>query len=167
MPCLCNHEKDNGESSDHLYKVLYGSDVMLLPRCEQQMEFSATYGKARLAGYAISVVIVIISTVVRGIFIKIASIVKFKSNSQRIHFVIMSLFSVLFAYYGILYLITPLRLEIPLISYFTIGVYRDFNQYWFGDVGYQIASVLLIKAFFLPTEFITKYSLWFFLRSLD
>ena len=167
MPCFCNNEKDNGESADHLYKVLYGSDVLLLPICEQQMEYSDTFGKARLAGYAISLVIVIISTVVRGIFIKVASIVKFKSNSQRIHFVIVSLFSVLFAYYGILYLITPLRLEIPLISYFTIGVYWDFNQYWFVDVGYQIASVLLIKAFFPPTEFITKYSLWFFLRSLD
>ena len=60
-----------------------------------------------------------------------------------------------------------MKLEIPIVSYFTIGVYWDFNQYWFVDVGYQIATVLLIKAFFPPTEFISKFSLWFFLRSLD
>ena len=62
-------------------------------------------------------------------------------------------------YYGVLYLITPMRLEIPIVSFFTIGVYWDFNQYWFADIGYQVFTVLCIKAFFPPTEFISKWSI--------
>mgnify|MGYP007058558178 CR=1 FL=1 len=85
--------------------------------------------------------------------------VKFKSDSQRTHFILISVFSVLFVYYGVLYLITPLRLEIPIVSNFTIGVYWDFNQYWFIDIGYQVTMVLLIKAFFPPVEFLSKWGI--------
>ena len=131
------------------------------------MQYSNWNGWARLTGYAISLIIVIISTIIRSIFVKLAQIVKFKSNSQRNNFVIISVFSVLFTYYGVLYLVTPLRIEIPIVSYFTIGVFWDFNQYWFTDVGMQVATVLIIKAFFPPTEFISKWSLWFALRSFD
>lgn len=45
------------------------------------MNFTNTFGIARMAGYVISLIIVIISTVVRAIFIKLAQIVLFKSNS--------------------------------------------------------------------------------------
>ena len=123
------------------------------------MHYTNTFGTARMAGYVISLIIVIISTVVRAIFIKLAQIVLFKSNSQRVRFIIVSVFSVLFVYYGVLYLITPMRIEIPIVSFFTIGVYWDFNQYWFADIGYQVFTVLCIKAFFPPTEFISKWSI--------
>ena len=73
----------------------------------------------------------------------------------------------MFVYYGVLYLITPLRVEIPIVSYFCVGVYGDFNQYWFIDIGMQVMTVLLIKAFFPPTEFIGKWAIQLALRSWD
>lgn len=111
------------------------------------MYFSDTFGIARMSGYVISLLIVTISTLVRIIFIEIAKIIKFTSNSQRTRFILVSVFCVLFLYYGVLYLITPMSLEIPIIGYFCIGVYSDFNQYWFVDIGYQITVVLLLKTF--------------------
>ena len=59
-------------------------------------------------------------------------------------FILVSVFSIYFLNYGILYLIVPMKLKIPLVSYFLIGVYWDFNTFWYTDIGNQVITVLLI-----------------------
>ena len=67
-------------------------------------------------------------------------------------FTLLSVFSIIFLNYGILYLITPLKIEVPLVSLIMSGVYYDFNKNWFSDIGSQIISVMIINAIFPPIE---------------
>ena len=67
-------------------------------------------------------------------------------------FTLVSVFSIIFLNYGILYLITPLKIDVPLVSLIMSGVYYDFNQNWFRDIGYQIINVMIINAIFPPIE---------------
>ena len=167
MPCFCANMAEQGALPDATYEINFGTEYRSATICKGQMAFTDTFGLARFVGYSISLTIVLVSTVVRYIFIELAKIVKFKSNSQRTRFILVSVFSVLFIYYGVLYLVTPMRLEIPIVSYFTIGVYWDFNQYWFVDIGLQVMTVLLIKAFFPPVEFLSNWGLKLLQRSWD
>ena len=50
-------------------------------------------------------------------------------------FIIVSVFSIYFLNYGVLYLLAPMKLEIPFVSEVLIGVYYDFNQQWYSDIG--------------------------------
>ena len=84
--------------------------------------------------------------------------IKFTSSSARMRFIIVSVFAIYFLNYGVLYVIAPMKLKIPLVSRFLIGVYYDFNQFWFTDIGNQVMSILVIQSFFPPLEFI---GLWF------
>ena len=82
-------------------------------------------------------------------------------------FIIVSVFSIYFLNYGILYLLAPMNIQIPLVSDVLIGVYYDFNQQWYSDIGQQIISVMIINAIFPPLE-ILMLALWqIFLRSYD
>ena len=74
-------------------------------------------------------------------------------------FIIVSVFSIYFLNYGVLYLLAPMKLEIPFVSDILIGVYYDFNQQWYSDIGQQIISVMLINAVFPPLE-ILLLALW-------
>ena len=52
--------------------------------------------------------------------------------------IVLAVFAIFFANYGLLYLIGPMVLDIPYISHFAKGIYFDFNQAWYSDVGYQV-----------------------------
>ena len=72
--------------------------------------------------------------------------------------IIVSVFSIFFLNYGLLYLIAPMSLNIPIISSFMMGIYEDFNQYWFSDIGGMVISVQLINALTAPLE---AFAFWF------
>ncbi len=78
-------------------------------------------------------------------------------------FIIVSVFAIYFLQYGVLYLISPMKIDFPLVSNFVTGVYEDFNQYWYSDIGAQVISILLITAIFPPLELFLLY-LWVFVR---
>ena len=99
------------------------------------MAYSGDLGYMRILGMVLSLVIVIQSTLIRRVFISLADIIKFTSNSQRMRFILISVFAMYFIYYGILNLLAPMKLEIPLVKFFLIGVYPDFNMAWYADVG--------------------------------
>ena len=51
-------------------------------------------------------------------------------------FILVSVFKIYFINYGILYVLVPLKIQIPLVSDMLIGVYWDFNTYWYTDIGF-------------------------------
>jgi len=50
-----------------------------------------------------------------------------------------------------------MNLEVPFVSEILVGVYYDFNQNWFGDIGAQVTSVMITNAIFPPFE---QFLLW-------
>jgi len=120
--------------------------------CMNQMKFSSAFGEYQLISQATSILIVLQSLIARLSFIALGKWLTFTSNSQRMRFTLVSVFSIIFLNYGILYLITPLKIDVPLVSLIMSGVYYDFNQNWFSDIGYQIINVMIINAIFPPIE---------------
>lgn len=84
------------------------------------------------------------SLLARTGFIELTKLIKYTSESERIRFILISVFTIYFINYGVLYIIVPLKLKIPLVSSLLAGVYWDFNTYWYTDIGYQVISILLI-----------------------
>ena len=78
--------------------------------------------------------IVVQNLLSRILFIELTKIIKFTSTSQRMRFILISVFMIYFLNYGVLYLLAPMKLRIPFLP-MTLGVYYDFNQYWYSDIG--------------------------------
>ena len=68
-------------------------------------------------------------------------LVHFTSISQHMAVVIVSVFSIFYVNYGLLYLIAPFRTDIEFLSSIMIGMYRDFNSFWFSDIGTMVIFV--------------------------
>ena len=122
------------------------------------MHFTSMLGIGQLVGYGLSVMIVAQSLMARMGFIQLTKLIKFTSNSSRMTFIVICVFTIYFINYGVLYVIVPLKVKIPIVSNLLVGVYWDFNMYWYTDIGYQVISVLVIVALFPPLEFV---GLWF------
>jgi hypothetical protein len=93
------------------------------------------FGIAKLIGYGLSVLIVVQSLIARFGFIKLTKLIKFTSVSAKMRFILICVFSIYFINYGVMYVIVPLNVQIPLVSFLFQGVYQDFNMYWFTDIG--------------------------------
>ena len=91
------------------------------------MKFTSPFGVYFLLSKLSSLLIVVQSLLTRLGFIALSKWLKFTSNSQRIRFMTLSVFSVYFINYGILYLIAPLHISVPLASRKIRGIYTDFN----------------------------------------
>ena len=89
------------------------------------------------------------SFLIRFIFVKMAEKINFQSESMYLSFVIFSSFSIFFINYGFAYIFGPLKIGIPLVNdlQITFGIYYDFNEAWFGDVGELIIINQLLYAF--------------------
>ena len=117
------------------------------------MNFSSMLGWGQILNYALSGVIVVQSVIARTGFIELTKLIKYTSESQRMRFILVSVFKIYFINYGILYVLVPLKIEIPLVSDLFLGVYYDFNTYWYTDIGFQVITLMVIQAFFPPIEF--------------
>ena len=53
------------------------------------------------------------------------------------------------------------------MDYFNVGVYNDFNTFWFRDVGYQIVNVAFINAIFPPLEVLLDWIIKHFKQRYD
>ena len=102
------------------------------------MKFSSPFGEAKIVSIVISCLIVTQSLAARQVFIFLTRWITFTSNSERLRMIVLAVFAIFFANYGLLYLIGPMVLDIPYISHFAKGIYFDFNQAWYSDVGYQV-----------------------------
>jgi hypothetical protein len=100
------------------------------------MKFSNPIGLGRLVYYGASALVVLQSLVARQGFIYLSSWITFTSNSDRQRMILISIFAIFWANYGALYLIGPMKIEIPVVMLFSNGIYFDFNQEWYADVGY-------------------------------
>lgn len=127
------------------------------------MKFVAPFGEFYLLSQCISILIVLQSLSARIGFIALAKWLSFTSNSQRMRFILFSVFSIYFLNYGVLYLVAPLNVKIPFMAYLLRGVYPDFNQFWFSDIGNQIISVMVINAIMPPVE-VFFLGLWAYIR---
>ena len=134
-----------------------------MPVCKSQMKFVGPFGEFYLLSQVVSIVIVLQSLAARTGFIALAKWLSFTSNSQRMRFILVSVFSIYFLNYGVLYLIAPLSIKLPFVSFLLRGVYPDFNQFWFGDIGSQIISVMVINAVMPPVEVFFLW-LWSYVR---
>ena len=131
------------------------------------MMFTSYFGWGSILSYTLSLMIVLQNLLTRMGFIRLTKLIKFTSNSARMRFIVVSVFIIYFLNYGVLYLLAPMQLNIPLVSSLVSGIYWDFNQYWFTDVGYQITTVMVINAIFPPLEI---FLLWLWIhvkRSYD
>ena len=72
--------------------------------------------------------------------------------------IIVSVFGIFFTNYGLLYLIAPFRINLGFLSTMMIGIYEDFNQFWFSDIGNMVISTMLINVLIAPLE---ALGLWF------
>lgn len=70
----------------------------------------------------------------------------------------VSVFSIFFLNYGLLYILAPFKWDIPVLNSILIGIYEDFNQFWFSDVGNMVISVMIINALTAPLE---VFGFWF------
>lgn len=77
--------------------------------------------------------------------------------------ILISIFAIFWSNYGVLYLIGPMDISIPGFGFVSKGIYSDFNQAWYQDVGYQIISVQLINAI-APALEAAGIWLWIFVR---
>lgn len=91
------------------------------------MKYYAPFGEYYLLSLAISVLVVLQSLTARIGFIALAKWLTFTSNSQRMRFILVSVFLIYFLNYGVLYLIAPLNLNLPIVSSILKGIYPDFN----------------------------------------
>lgn len=91
------------------------------------MSFYPYFGLYYWVQQVLSVAIVCQSLIARTLFIQLSNIIKFTSNTQRMSFIIVSVFAIYFLQYGVLYLISPMKIDFPVISKFVTGVYEDFN----------------------------------------
>ena len=85
-------------------------------------------------------------------------------------FIVVSVFSIYFLNYGVLYLVAPMQVELPGLDQATGGVkgiYKDFNMFWYSDIGKQIVSVMIINAIFPPIELAILWLLSMVLRGID
>ncbi len=127
LPCLCKYEAAKGNADDHTYEFYIGPVFYQLKLCEQQMQFVSMLGVFKLLGYVISTLIVVQSFLARFGFIHLTRLIKFTSNSQRMRFIIISVFCIFFFNYGVMYVLGPMELKIPIASQFLLGIYTDFN----------------------------------------
>ncbi len=102
------------------------------------MQFVSMLGVFKLLGYVISTLIVVQSFLARFGFIHLTKLIKFTSNSQRMRFIIVSVFCIFFFNYGVMYILGPMELKIPIAGQFLLGIYTDFNQFWFSDIGFLV-----------------------------
>ena len=114
------------------------------------MSFYNLFSLATISYYGVSVSIVVLSFLVRILAMWLVKFITFKSESKRSFLVIIFIFLVCFNNYGIVYLIAPLKLSIPILNYFFVGIYPDFNYAWYDDIGGLIISVSIINAIMPP-----------------
>ena len=114
------------------------------------MSFYKLFSLATISYYGVSVSIVVLSFLVRILAMWLVKFITFKSESKRSFLVIIFIFLVCFNNYGIVYLIAPLKLSIPILNYFFVGIYPDFNYAWYDDIGGLIISVSIINAIMPP-----------------
>ena len=101
----------------------------------------------------LSLGIVLQNLISRIIFIELTKVIKFTSNSARMRIVLISVFLIYFMNYGVLYLLAPMKVDIPGLERLPlVGIYFDFNLFWYSDIGNQIISVMVINAVFPPIE---------------
>lgn len=75
----------------------------------------------------------------------------------------LSVFSIYFLNYGVLYMLVPMKVDLPLVSKSLTGVYPDFNQHWFADIGSTIIETMTINAVIPPIELLFL-GLWAYVR---
>ena len=118
------------------------------------MKYMTPFGTAKLVGYGLSIAVVVQSFVARKGFIELTHIIKFTSNSQRIRTIIICVFLIFFLNAGLMYLLAPMDMTLPIVSDLELGIYQDFNQYWYSNIGYLIINVLMINAIMPPCELV-------------
>jgi len=79
----------------------------------------------------------------------------------------MFVFLVYFMNYGVVYLMAPMMIEIPILNIYFTGIYPDFNTSWFQDIGHLIISVSIINAIMPPVMLAVDWLLQNILRSID
>ena len=66
--------------------------------------------------------------------------------------IIVSVFTIFFVDYGLMYLIAPLELGLGVLSDLMMGIYEVFNAFWFSDIGSMVVSSMVLNALTLPLE---------------
>jgi len=79
----------------------------------------------------------------------------------------MFVFLVYFMNYGVVYLMAPMMIQIPILSIYFEGIYPDFNTNWFQDIGGLIIFVAIINAIIPPIMLASDWLLMNILRSID
>ena len=87
-----------------------------MPICKDQMTFYDLLGSPSFAYYGINFGIVALSSLCQKIAMKLAECITFKTESRRTFLSTILIFLVVFNNYGLVYLIAPMKIKIPILS---------------------------------------------------
>mmetsp|Transcript_36399 Transcript_36399/g.44476 ORF Transcript_36399/g.44476 Transcript_36399/m.44476 type:complete len:226 (+) Transcript_36399:2111-2788(+) len=107
------------------------------------------------------------SFLARSAFIQLMRCVPFKLESSYLRYTSFCIFWIFFFNYGIIYLVTPFSIEIPFLSSVFTGVYTDFSDSWYQDIGGPIISVALINACMPAVSLVIEWLLNYLLKAFD
>jgi hypothetical protein len=114
--------------------------------------------------------ITVINFATRTIFINMADLVGFKTESEKADFIKNTIFLSSFFNSAISMLLASWsgrEISIPLLGSFFEGVYSDFNSDWFPDVGYVIIYNCLYNLVWPFIEFFVFYGIRHLKRCID
>ena len=131
------------------------------------MNFYKLFGMPNFIYYSISFCIVVLSYLVRTVVIWLANMITFKSDSRRSSLFVIFVFAVFFNNYGLVYLIAPLSIPIPILEFYFVGIYPDFNYAWFEDIGGQIIYVAFLNAIMPPITLVCDLLYHFTMHAID
>ena len=75
-----------------------------------------TFGAFVFVDYFISGAVIVQSMICKVLFIQMTKWIKFKDDSYRMSFALVSILSIIFLNYGIMQLLVPMKLKIPLLN---------------------------------------------------
>ena len=138
------------------------------PICKVYYHYMTGFGYALEQGF--SYLVVILSFVIRSMFIYLAEKVRFFSLTKETKFVMVSVFWITFINYGIIYLAASWDMRdsvIPLWNKLFSGLYPDFNALWFNDVGVLVVAIMMSNMYWPPLEFFMMWGIRLLYRMID
>ena len=130
-----------------------------VPLCKYQGRFNEPVGWPSIIYYGLSLLTVLESLLARSAIACLTNLTSFKTETARVRFMTVSIFMILFFNYGIMYLFAPLDFNTDFMKRILSGIYTDFGNHWFLEIGSLIVTNQLIIALMPPVVLLLNW-LW-------
>ena len=154
--CFCNEIKSSKEKS--LVRLADGTEDYY-EICKSFKDETELVSFAGFLSNGTSFLVVLISFILRKVFISLVQCAGFNKNSQEATATMSWVLIVSFFNYGVLYIIAPWNLRAIVNENYTsdsdlfTGIYTDFTHQWFNDIGSLVATTTATNIVFPLIEF--------------